>query len=103
MYKIKITKPAENDIKSAVLYISSDLQNTIAAENILSEFEKEIKTLAQMSARQPLVKDKILAQQGFRFIKVKNYLIFYTIREKQNAVIIQRVLYGKRDWENLLK
>ncbi len=103
MYKIKITKPAKKDIQSAISYISNDLRNPTAAQNILNLFEKEIKSLSDMPSRHPLVKDPALAQNGFRFIKVNNYLVFYTIREDRNIVMIQRILYGRRDWINLLK
>ena len=45
MYKIKITEPAKKDIQSAILYISNDLRNPTAAQNILNLFEKEIKAI----------------------------------------------------------
>ena len=103
MYNIKITAPAKKDIKSAISYIANDLHNPQAAENTLNLFEKEINTLSELPMRQPLVKDEFLAQNGFRIIQVNNYLVFYTVREEEKQVTVQRVLYNRRDWMNLLK
>lgn len=103
MYNIKITEPAKEDIKSVIYYISVDLRNPVAAQNMLNFIETEIKSLSEMPFRHPLVEDAVLAQNGFRLIQVKNYLVFYTVREKSNSVIIQRVLYSRRDWLNILK
>lgn len=103
MYKIKITGPAKNDIQSAVLYIKNELQNPGAAADMMNLFENEIRSLSEMPERYPLVKDSFLAADGFRITEVKNYLIFYIIRNNEKSVIIQRVLYGRRDWMNILK
>jgi len=48
----------------------------------------------------PAVPDEYLASKGFRFVMVKNYMLFYIVIE--NEVIILRFLYGSRDWMNLL-
>jgi len=36
-------------------------------------------------------------------IVVKNPLVFFIVREKEKAVSVMRVLYGRRDWIRLLK
>lgn len=102
MYTIKITEPARKDLESIVLYISHDLQNPISAKNTLSFIVGEIRSLSNMPERYSLVKDNILAQKGFHILPCKNYLVFYVVRKDHNTVVIQRILYNRRDWKNFL-
>jgi len=50
----------------------------------------------------PLVRDDRLASMGYRRLEVKNYTVFFTINEKEKTVDVERVLYARRDWANLL-
>ena len=102
IYDINITKPAELDISAAVSYIANDLQNPIAANNLLDEIELAITSLENMPNRQTLVKNENLASLGFRILQVKNYLIFYIIREETKSVTIERFLHCRRDWNSIL-
>ena len=103
MYRIDITKPAENDIYEAVKYITEQLLNSYAAEKLVDDVENVIKSLSEMPQRHALVNDDVLARLGFRFVPVNNYLVFYIVREEKKTVVIQRFLYGRRDWVNILK
>jgi plasmid stabilization system protein ParE len=103
MYNIDITGPAEQDIRKAVEYIDTELQNRIAAENLLDDIENAILSLSEMPLRHSLVADKALASQGFRFVPVNNYLVFYIVRESRKTVVIERVIYKKRNWATILK
>ena len=103
MYYIDITEPAENDINEALKYIAEQLLNPSAAVKLLDDTEHAIKSLSNMPDRHALVNDDVLARLGFRFMTVNNYLVFYIIREETKKVVIQRFLYGRRDWVNILK
>ena len=103
MYQIQVTQPAKEDLQSAISYIADQLKNQQAAHNLLSAVEKSIRSLSEMPERFPLIEDEILKREGFRFFRVKNYLVFYTVRHSSNTVVIQRFLYGRRDWLHLLK
>ena len=50
-----------------------------------------------------LVDDPVLAVWGIRFIRVNNYLAFYTIDEDKKVVIIVRFLYQKSNWNTILR
>jgi len=103
LYHVDITKPAENDIYDAAKYIAEQLLNPSAADRLIDDIEHVVNSLNNMPDRHPLVSDEVLARLGFRFIPVNNYLIFYIIREDIKTVVIQRFLYGRRDWVNILK
>lgn len=102
MYKIVVTQPAEQDLRQAVQYIGAELQNPTAAVDLLNSMDQEIGSLSEMPRRNPLVQDPILAECGFRLLQVKSYLVFYIVREEQNSVVVHRILYGHRDWQNLI-
>ena len=103
MYHIDITEPAEIDMIEAASYIAGQLLNPSAAGRLLDDAETAILSLENMPQRHALVNDEDLARLGIRFIPVNNYLVFYVIREEKQTVVIQRFLYGKRDWVNILK
>jgi plasmid stabilization system protein ParE len=49
----------------------------------------------------PVVLNNELASIGFRFVMIKNYMLFYIIEENQINII--RFLYGRRNWINILR
>ncbi len=49
-----------------------------------------------------LVNDHRLAQMGIRSIYVDNYIVFYIVVKETKTVTIIRVLYGRRNWQNVL-
>ncbi|MCL2248935.1 MAG: type II toxin-antitoxin system RelE/ParE family toxin [Oscillospiraceae bacterium] len=102
MYHIEITAPAERDILEAARYINEQLLNPSAANRLLDKAEEAIASLSDMPKRYALVRDETLAQSGIRLMPVLNYLVFYTVRDKRNCVVIQRFLYKKRDWTSIL-
>jgi toxin ParE1/3/4 len=103
LYSINITEPAENDIHEAAIYIIEQLLNPPAAGRLVDAIENAIYSLSDMPQRHALVNDDVLARLRIRFMPVNNYLVFYIIREEKRTVVIQRILYGRRDWVSILK
>jgi len=103
MYTIKITESAENDLLDTARYIAKELKNRMAADHLLDDVDKAINSLKEMPQRHAIVVDEVLANLGFRFFPVRNYLIFYVIREENKTVVIERFLYGRRDWITILR
>ena len=102
-YSLNITYIAEEDILSTVRYIANVLKNPIAANTLLDEIEKHEKILEDTPGIYPFVHDEYLAGKGLKYVSIKNFLLFYTIDEKNKIVNIIRFLYGRRDWKNILK
>jgi plasmid stabilization system protein ParE len=103
IYRIKIIKHAQSDMREIYRYIADDLQNQTAAIRRISLIDERIQSLKENPARFQLIRDRFLASKGFRMIVVKNHLVFFIIREEANSVSIMRVLYGRRDWLRILK
>jgi len=103
MYKIRIMKPAQIEMREIYRYIADDLHNPIAAARRISLIDDAIQSLRESPARFALVQDDYLASKGYRVIVVKKHLVFFVVREHERVVSVMRVLYGRRDWMRLLK
>jgi plasmid stabilization system protein ParE len=100
MYTLNFSKLFREDVKSSVKYIKHTLQAPAAAQGLKDEIKKTYKKIKEMPFIYPAVPDEYLASMGFRFVMVKNYIIFYMVEGKQ--INIFRFLYGHRDWINIL-
>ena len=102
-YSLNITDIAEEDILSTVRYIANVLKNPIAANRLLDEIERHEKTLEGTPGIYPSVHDEYLAEKGLKYVKIKNFLLFFTMDKKTKIVNIVRFLYGRRDWKKILR
>ena len=102
-YSIHITRTAEQDLNSAADHIEFILHNPTAADELLDEAGKMISGLSTFPERYALADDPFLRGMGIRFIAIRNYLAFYTVSHDEKKVWVIRFLYGKRDWQNILK
>lgn len=97
-YKIRIFPTARQDMEDVIAYL-----NTLSPEAALRYYDllvDEIASLAKMPERCPRPKDLALAAKGYRYLIVKNYLVFYVV--VGDTVQIRRILYARRDYQLLL-
>lgn len=97
-YKIKIFPTAKQDMEDIVSYL-----NTLSPDAALRYYDllvEEITSLARMPERCPRPKDLALAAKGYRYLIVKNYLVFYVVTD--DTVQIRRILYARRNYQSLL-
>ena len=102
-YGIEITEAAQRDFENIYMYISDNLCNKQAATRLIKQIDESIRVLADMPEGYPLVRDEYLRNIGIRFISVKNYIVFYTVSSVKQKVYIVRILYGKRNWIDILQ
>lgn len=102
-WNIYVTEEAEEDLASAVDYIDSVLKNPIVANQLIEEAANRFQLLSINATLNPIISDEVLKSWGIRFIKVKNYLAFYRTDEVTKTVYIIRFLYGKSNWNSILK
>ena len=102
-YSVNITDIAEEDILVTVRYIANELKNSIAANALLDEIERYEKILEETPNIYPFVNDEYLAEKGLKYVAIKNFLMFYTIDEKDKTVTVIRFLYRRRDWKKILR
>jgi plasmid stabilization system protein ParE len=100
MHKLFFAKNFKDDVKQSVNYIKHILQAPVAAEKLKTEIKRTYKIIKDTPFIYPVVPNDYLASMGFRFTMVKNYMLFYIVKENQIKLI--RFLYGHRDWINIL-
>lgn len=101
-YSVDISEPAEEDLLSIAKYIASQFSAPETALEMMEHLETAMLSLSHMPERYPLVKDERLAQLGYRKLSVKNYIVFFSIDEKNKVVDVERILYGRRNWIYIL-
>ena len=93
-YKIKIFPTAKQDLEEVIGYLNT--LSPVAASKYYDLLVEEIASLSKMPERCPKPKDLALAVKGYRYLIVKNYLVFYAIIG--DTVQIRRILYARRDY-----
>jgi plasmid stabilization system protein ParE len=97
-YDVKILRAAQDDLSEIVDYL-----NTLSPQAAFRYYDMivdGIMSLSEMPERCPLVRDARLRMRGYRFLVVESYMVFFVILD--NIVQIRRILYGKRQYEDLL-
>lgn len=97
-YKIKIFPTAKQDLEEVIGYLNT--LSPDAASKYYDLLVEEIASLSKMPERCPKPKDLALAVKGYRYLIVKNYLVFYVVIG--DTVQIRRILYARRDYRALL-
>lgn len=100
-YKIKLTKAALRDLKVVLTYISDKLKNKKASMELRNLFYVEVSKLKD----NPRVYQRvniIESEEDIRYLRVKNYLVFYLIDEESKTIYILEFLYGKRNWVEIV-
>lgn len=97
-YNIEIFPTAKQDLLDIISYL-----NTLSPDTALKYYDlliEEIGSLSELPERYPHPKDLALKAKGYRYLLVKNYLVFYVVSGK--TVQIRRILYARRDYSSLL-
>ena len=101
-YEIEITRPAELDLYDIFTYIAETLKEPQTARRIYASIKKEIATLSTMPERFQIVTEQPYATMGVRRLYVENYVAFYMPNKERGIVSILRVLYNRREWQQIL-
>lgn len=97
-YNIKIYPAAERDLLKIIEYLNTLSQKV--ALNYYDELTKQIASLSSMPERCPHPKDLALISKGYRYLIIRDYLVFY--KAIGGTVEIHRSLYGRRNYQALL-
>ncbi|MDY3007309.1 type II toxin-antitoxin system RelE/ParE family toxin [Anaerococcus sp. AGMB00486] len=101
-HNIIISSKAKRDILDIYEYISETLNSDLSALRLVQKIEESIRDLEQMPERFKRYKDEDLYSENIRICPVKNYLIFYRVNNEKSLVEIIRILYSKRNYEDIL-
>lgn len=98
-YNVYYSPSSKNDLDEIWEYISSVLKEPVAAHNTVSSILDKIDLLKE----QPEIGSQLFLcdiNTGYRYLVCKNYMVFY--HTSSDSVYIDRVIYGKRDYMNIL-
>lgn len=101
-YDVIIDPIAERDLFDIFYYISESLKEPKIAEKIYFAIKKKVLSLDLQPYMYSVVSEEPYSLKGIRKIPVENYTAFYYVDESNKTVHIIRILYNRRQWENLL-
>ncbi len=99
-YNIEYSKESKEDLIEIKQYINYNLQEPETANKLISKIRKLIRTLKENPEIYAIIDDDIIRKLEIRKLIVDNYIIFYRI--KNDSIEIVRIMYGRRNWINLL-
>ncbi len=101
-YNVKFTRKAVDDLDEIYRYISSELFAKNSANDLLERIETSIMRLKDFPFLCNFVADEFLKKKGYRKLIIDNYIAFYLVDELNKRVVIMRILYGRRKYQDLL-
>ncbi len=99
-YNIEYSKEARQDLTGIKQYIKYNLQEPETAQKLIYKIRKEINNLKNNPEIYAIIDDDFIKKFEIRKLIVDNYIVFYRI--KNDSIEIVRVMYGRRNWVNLL-
>ena len=101
-YEVILETTATLDLYGILDYITDVLKAPESAKRVYSSIKKQVMSLDFMPARHNIVREEPYASMGVRIMPVENYTAFYIIDEPKREVHVLRILYNRREWQNLL-
>lgn len=99
MRKIVISPQANIDLTDIGDYIANELHNPHSARALIGRIKKSVFALEEFPEMGTPIEAK-KSTATYRYTICGNYMIFYHIDDER--VLIDRVLYGRRDYLGLL-
>ena len=103
MYRLGYLSASRQDMIEIVKYVSRELNNPIAANQLAVELVEAGDSLSKFPYANPAYVPIRPLKHEYRKLLVQNYLMFYWVNEMEKVVTIARVMYAKRDYRLLLE
>lgn len=103
MYKLEYLPVARRDMIEIVRYISQELQNPTAADQLAMELIEAGDSIPKFPYANPAFIPIRPLKHEYRKLLVQNYFMFYWVDEVKKLVTVARVVYARRDYERLLE
>lgn len=102
-YELVYLPKARKDLVDAVSYVASVLQNPTAADRLAVKLIEAIEQIVPFPYANPLYVSSRPLRREYRKLIVDNYLVFYWVSEADKEITVARVVYGRRNHQDLLK
>ena len=97
-YKIKLTEEFLEEIDQICDYISKELKAPDASKKLRKKVMDNILLLKQYPRMFTEIEKINKTKRQYRRVVVNNYVIFYTIDDKQKVIYIAHIYYGGRNY-----
>lgn len=101
-YKIQLSIQAKQDYTKIISYLKNDLMEADIAEKYANLINNEICSLKVNPQKFAIIDYDNLKKYNFRKLIIKNYIAFYRVDENKKLVNVERILYNKMNWKNIL-
>lgn len=102
-YSYRFTEKAEQDFDDILHYISVDLANPTAAQNLGRKMFEQIDMVRAFPDSGAPVDNEFLSDKSVRKLLVDNYIIYYKAHYDEKIISVIRIVYGKRNLDEILK
>lgn len=102
MYVVAETEAALEDLRETIAYLNYRTRSKRAGADLLDAYEKLVGILEQTPFAFPLAVDSVVGSLGYRWVRVRSYIVLYTVNEADEMVVIERVEHESRNWRALL-
>ena len=101
-YEVVLTDTANEELEEIYSYISENLFDISAANHLMEKIESNFLMLEQNPHACVEVHIKP-HNEVYRKLVIDNYIALYEVDEKNNKVVVYRVLHGRMDYLKILE
>ena len=94
-YKVNITDEAYADLDEILKYITVDLSNSSAAQELLNDVLKGVDQISAFPFAMPNLNN--IEFNKLRRLDIKNFVLIYDVNENKHEIYILAILYAKSD------
>ena len=102
-YDCFITWRAEQDLDDIMQYIAEILSNPSAARSLSARIFDNIEYLGDFPHMGTLVENGYILDKSVRRLMIDDYIIYYKTDDDTKRIYIVRVVYGRRDQDEVLR
>lgn len=102
MFEVIETEAAMEDLRESIAYLNCRTGGKQAGSRVLDAYEKLIGILENTPMAFPLAVDPVVSSLGYRWASIRSYVVLYTVDERNNVVLIERIEHESRNWRSLL-
>lgn len=100
VYKVVVTRDAEEDLEHFIKYLIIEKENIQAAENVLNDYDATIESVKYVAGSLKLCDNPRLRQLEYRRVNFLNHRYFMLYRIVDNVVFVDNIFHELQDYEN---
>lgn len=101
-YTINYSNKAVDDLKAIYNFITLEKQEQLNAIKIINAIKDAINSLNELPFRNPKINSARWSKTETRYMIIKNYMVFYIVRENTNNVYVVRIFSCKRNISEII-